>query len=115
MNYMAKILVAGDDPGEMRARALVMEFAGHQCATAASLQEAVKLLGESFFDLVVTDCKLGGNSGAEIVSNLKCAAPETAVMALAENSETAGGADAVLTVPCSPEEFFQCIERLSLV
>lgn len=111
---MGKILVVSDDFAQMQARALLMEFAGHQCEAAGSLDEAMELLRESSFDVVVTDGKLGDKGVAEIVRSLKGASPGIIIIALNEETGTTADADAVLPIPSSYEELFECIERLSL-
>ena len=110
---MPKILLVGNDPAEREVRALVIEFGGHRCKTAASQKEAVKLLREESFDLVVTDFKPNGRSPAQIVKSLKGAFPEVPLMALSESGDTViKGADEVLAIPCSPEHLLQRIERM---
>ncbi len=110
---MPKILLVGNDPAEVEVRALVMEFGGHRCKTAASHKEAIKLLREESFDLVVTDFKPNGSSPAQIVKNLQGAFPEVPLMVLSESGNTVvKGADEVLAIPCSPEHLLQRIERM---
>ena len=90
---------------------MVMEFGGHRCATAGSLDEAVKSLQQDCFDLVVTDSQLGDSPG-EIIRSLKRAAPQTAILVIQEKDAIVPEADAVLTIPCSDEDLFQRIESL---
>ena len=108
---MAKILVAGSDGAEREACAVVIEFGGHRCATAGSLDEAVKTLQQDCFDLVVADSQLGRSPG-EIITSLKRAAPQTAVLVMQEKDTTVPETDAVLTIPCSDKDLFQRIESL---
>ena len=108
---MARVLVAGSDCAEREARAVVIEFGGHRCETACSLDEAVKSLRHDCFDLVVADSQLG-NSPGEIINSLKHAAPQTAVLVIQEENTTFPEGDAVLTIPCSDEDLFQRIETL---
>ena len=110
---MPKILLVGNNPAEREVRALVMEFGGHRCKTAASLKEAMKLLREESVDLAVTDFKPNGSSPAQIVKSLKGAFPEVPLMVLSESGDTVvKGADEVLVIPCSPENLLQRIERM---
>lgn len=108
---MARILVAGNNSADREVRALILEFGGYNCATAGSVEEAVNLLQKAFFDLVVTDLKLGGSSPEHIVRTLKAVSPEVTVIALAESGETAESADEVLPVPCSPKDLLQRITQ----
>lgn len=110
---MPKILLVGNDPAERDVRALVIEFGGHRCKTAASLKEAMKLLRGESFDLAVTHFKPNGSSPAQIVKSLKSAFPEVPLMVLSESGDTVvKGADEVLVIPCSPENLLQRIERM---
>ena len=98
---------------EREVRALVIEFGGHRCKIAASQKEAVKLLREESFNLVVTDFKPNGRSPAQLVKSLKGTFPEVPLMALSESGDTViNGADEVLAIPCSPEHLLQRIERM---
>ena len=79
---MGKIFVVAADSTERDGLALAIELGGHSCATAASLQEAVSLLGKGTFDLVVTDYALEGIEPGQIVKSLKDACPKVVVMVL---------------------------------
>lgn len=110
---MSKILLVGNDPAKREVRALVMEFGGHRCKTAASLKEAMKLLREESFDLAVADFKPNGSSPLQIVKILKGLFPEVPLMILSESGDTVvKGADEVLAIPCSPENLLQHIKQM---
>ena len=110
---MAKVLIAGSDPAVRDARALVIEFGGHRCRTANSLEEALTLLQLEPFDLIVTDFKTNGSSPEAIVKRLKAAVPEAAVMVLAEPGNIIVKAAAeMLVIPCSPDSLLQHIEQV---
>lgn len=115
---MARILVLGSQPTERGGLALVMEFAGHRCAEAGSLQEAAKALREDTFDLVLSDSTIGESNAEQIVKALKAASPGAAVMVLSEEAEpskssstppkagaskaSSSSSDEVITLPFSP-------------
>lgn len=109
---MGNILVVSGDPIEREARALVIELTGHECATAASLEQAVSLLRKNPFDLVITDSDLPDADCDQIVRRLKSACPSVAVMALCESPETIRGADARVDIPCSPKELQEGIDQV---
>src|SRR6266478_641066 len=108
---MARILMVGSDGTDREVRALIVEFGGHNCATAASLEEAVNLLQKGMFDLVVTELKLSGNSPEQVIKRMKVS-PEMAVIVLTESGETVESADAVLPIPCSHEDLVRRIEHV---
>ena len=110
---MAKVLIAGSDPAVRDARALVIEFGGHRCRTANSLEEALTLLQLEPFDLIVTDFKTNGSSLEAIVKKLKAAVPEAAVMVLAEPGNiTVKAAAEMLVIPCPPDSLLHHIEQV---
>ncbi|MCZ6753220.1 MAG: response regulator [Acidobacteria bacterium] len=110
---MAKLLLVGDDPAEREVLGLVIEFGGHRCRLAVSLEEAVKLLQREFFDLVITDIKQDRRSSRQIVKGLKAASAKAAVMILTESGDTdAKEADAIVAIPCSPKNLLQRIEHV---
>ncbi len=110
---MAKILVVGDDPAEQEVLSLVIEFKGHCCRVAISLEEAAKLLKRESFDLVVIEVKHDRRSSRHIVKRLKVASTDVAVMILSEGGDTAvEEADAIVAIPCSPEKLLQRIEHV---
>ncbi|MBI3894504.1 MAG: PilZ domain-containing protein [Acidobacteria bacterium] len=108
---MAKILVVCGNSADREVRALVLEFAGYSCATAGSVEEAGNLLQKAFFDLVVTDLKMGGYGPEHIIRTLKGASPEVVVIALAQSSESLELADEIVRVPCSPKDLVQRITQ----
>jgi len=98
---MARILIVGKQSAENDGLSLVMEFAGHKCASARSLKEAEGLIQKEPHDLVLADSTLG--DGAEqIVRNLKAIAPGVAVMVLTDDTDFRFGGDEVITSPYSP-------------
>lgn len=98
---MARILVLGNQPAERDGLALVIEFAGHRCVTAGSLQEAVDLMRKETYDLVLVDSTLGDSGSEQIVRTFKGISPGVAVMVITEEADFASGAE-VITLPYSP-------------
>ena len=110
---IGKTLVIAADSTERQGRAFAIEMAGYSCATAASLPEAVRLLGSNSFDLVVTEPALEGFEPGQIVKSLKKACPSVVVMALYHpaNAGAVLPADISLAIPCSPKKFHNSIRR----
>ena len=104
---IARILVAGTDHAATAARALVIEFAGHHCETAGSLEEIQTCLRENSFELVVADPSLGG-SLPEIMRVLKRNSPDAIVMLLTENGKALLAVESdVLT--CTTNDFLRSL------
>ena len=98
---MARILVVGKQSAERDGLSLVMEFAGHQCASAKSLKEAAGFIQREPYDLVLADSTLG-DSAEQIVRSLKATSPRLAVMVLSDDADFRFGGDDVITSPYSP-------------
>lgn len=108
---MARILVAANNAEDRGLLALVIEFGGHLCKMAGSLQESVGLLRNHSFDLVIAGFKLDGARLDKIVKSIKNASPKVPVMILFESSDATEVPDEVLVTVASPEALFQHIER----
>ncbi len=77
---MASILVVDDERSMREFLEILLAKQGHQVATEATVAGALKRLSEADFDLVITDLKLGRDSGMEILEKLKEASPATEVV-----------------------------------
>jgi DNA-binding NtrC family response regulator len=75
----AAILVVDDDANLRRVIECSLSERGYAVATAACGEDAVGRLDDGF-DLVVTDVKLGGMSGLDLLGQIKARNPETGVI-----------------------------------
>jgi DNA-binding response OmpR family regulator len=64
---MAKILCVDDEPAAVALKQTILERAGHSVMTCSSANDAIALLAKEPFDAVVTDWKLGEESGRKIL------------------------------------------------
>lgn len=64
---MAKILCVDDEPTAVALKKNILERAGHAVTIAVSANEAIDWLRSEQFDAVVTDWKLGEESGRQIL------------------------------------------------
>ena len=67
---MAKILVVEDDPEYRNFVASVLKKSGHAITEAGDGREALELLSENEFDLVVTDVLMPNLNGKELIEEL---------------------------------------------
>jgi putative two-component system response regulator len=76
----SKILITDDEPGvcEILSRWLMAE--GYSCATAFSGEQAIRLLGDDDFRLIVSDVLMPGLSGLDLLELVRNRFPETAVI-----------------------------------
>lgn len=84
------ILVIDDDE---QIRLLLMEILqeGHDCWEVSSAEEALLVLAQESFDLVISDISMGGMSGLELVPQIHSLAPDCIVVMISgqNNVETA--------------------------
>jgi len=98
---------------------MVLEEEGHQAIGVSSPDEALQLLAEQQFGVIVTEYKLTGISGIEFICRLKEVAPATPIILLSGYvdalglSERSTGADAVLMKSASePNQLPRTVSRL---
>ena len=76
----AHLLVVDDDPVTVNLLKEVLTKEGYEVITALSGQEAMARGMENFFDIVITDMRLGDQDGMEVLRSFKKLAPETTVI-----------------------------------
>ena len=113
------LLIDGHRVG-LRARCTVLEEAGHEATGVTSLDEALAILAEEKFSVIVTEFKFTGNvTCTEVISRLREVAPGTPVILLSGYVDALGlcerstGADAVLMKSASePNQLTHTVSRL---
>jgi DNA-binding response OmpR family regulator len=115
---VANILCVDDDPEIIRIKRPILEGAGHTMTACTSAAAAIEALQTGSFDAVVTDWRLGGDSGRSVVQ----AARRTSQLAVpvivisgyvAEAFQAAEPlADLYLEKPADPRELVQVLEAL---
>jgi len=96
---MGRLLIVGNPSQERNGLALILEFAGHQCAIADTLEEAGALVQKEDYNLVLADSLPGGFSVEETVRALRRVAPRASVMFLTEEVEPRSKSDEVVSGP----------------
>jgi DNA-binding NarL/FixJ family response regulator len=119
---MAKrLLVVDDDPGLLRAVAETLRAEGYEVTTARRGAEALVCIAESLPDLIVSDIRMPGMDGYELVRNLRASARTRLipVVFLTAKDETAdriagfrSGVDAYLTKPFEPDELLAVVANI---
>lgn len=98
----AHILLVDDNQLGLAARKSVLEEQGHRVATARSGEEGLELFRRSAFDLVITDFKMPGMNGIELIRQVRTLRPEVPVILISGYADALGlteastGADAVI-------------------
>src|SRR3954470_3133859 len=77
---MARILVADDEPGLREFITDSLELDDHTVVPAKDGREAARLLDERGFDLVITDLKMPGLSGMDLLRKVRAEQPEVEVI-----------------------------------
>jgi DNA-binding NtrC family response regulator len=77
---MGRILVADDHDALRRGLALALRAAGHETEEAGNGNAAIEKLHESYFDVVVSDLKMGGSDGLDVLRTTKSMHPSASVI-----------------------------------
>jgi YesN/AraC family two-component response regulator len=120
-----KILLVDDDPFILQSIASALEQEEYQVATTASGKEAIELLEENNFDLILTDLVMDPIDGIGVLKSAKEKNPDTMVIILTGFGDLISAIDALrldaddfLLKPCEPEELSfrisSCLEKLEL-
>ena len=113
-----RLLVVDDDPSLLRAVAETLRAEGYEVTAARRGAEALVRVAQSLPDLIVSDIRMPGMDGSDLVRNLR-AAPRTRlipIVFLTAKDETAdriagfrSGVDAYLTKPFEPDELLAVV------
>jgi two-component system response regulator HydG len=77
---MGRILVVDDHDALRRGLARALTEAGHETVEAPNGNAAIACLHESYFDVVLSDLKMGGSDGLEVLRTTKALHPSSAVI-----------------------------------
>lgn len=112
------LLFVDDEPNMRRSFEAIMAEEGYQTITVDSAEAALQALKQQEFFMVITDARLGGMSGYELLRQLRAQYPELPVLMitayatpkLAVEAIKAGAID-YLAKPFAPEELLHAIAR----
>src|SRR5690242_546745 len=79
---MAKILVVDDERNMRATLAMMLRGAGHDVEEAGDGDRGSELASQGGFDLVLTDLKMGGKSGLEVLRRTRETQPLTEVIVM---------------------------------
>ncbi|HWI40189.1 MAG TPA: sigma-54 dependent transcriptional regulator [Verrucomicrobiae bacterium] len=82
MNTSAKILVVDDDASLRRVLEYNLQEEGYDVLTAADGADGLRLFAEQLPDLVITDLKMPGVDGFQVLAAIKEKSPETLVIVI---------------------------------
>jgi len=106
-----KILIVDDEELILNSLGLELEGEGYEVSLAADGEEAIAILRENYFDLIITDLMMEGLNGLEVLKVAKQIDPEIAVVILTGYGEVASAIEALrlgaadyLLKPCDCKE-----------
>jgi len=118
-NESYKILIVDDEADICRALEFFLSREGYEIKTASSGNEAVEMLKKSNFDMLLTDLKMEGMDGLELLDKARDMAPTTipVIMTAYASVESAvnamkKGAEDYIVKPFVNEDVKQTIKRL---
>jgi two-component system, NtrC family, response regulator HydG len=77
---MGRILIADDHDALRRGLCRALTEAGHDTEEAPNGNAALAKLHDGYFDVVLSDLKMGGSDGLEVLRTTKAMHPTTAVI-----------------------------------
>ncbi|MDP4199886.1 MAG: sigma-54 dependent transcriptional regulator [Bacteroidota bacterium] len=93
---MASILFVDDELSTRDNYRTILEHYGHQVTLASNVQEGVNLLSSNgVFDLVITDMRMGSESGLDMLRQARTLAPETEVIVLTGHAQLENAVEAM--------------------
>ncbi len=92
---MGSILVVDDERSMREFLTILLDKQGHRVAAEADLAGALRQLGEAEWDLVVTDLRLGKDSGIQVLEAVKAAWPATEVVMISAFATTENAVQAM--------------------
>ncbi|GAC1469729.1 MAG: sigma-54 dependent transcriptional regulator [Isosphaeraceae bacterium] len=82
MDQQIRVLVVDDDEPHAQAVAESLERVGYDCVIATNGQDALRMIEEQTFDIIVTDLIMDGIGGLEVLAKAKRELPDAEVVIL---------------------------------
>ncbi len=115
----ARILLVNDNADGILVRRLMLEEAGYVVETARDGEQALERFASSTFDVVITDYRMPGMNGVEVIGHIRKVNPDAKIVLLSGFVEILGlteqntGANAVVAKNSSePAYLMRWVKRL---
>lgn len=115
---MSDVLVVDDEPSILEFLEVLLSKHGHQVRTAATVELATKALAASVPDLVITDFRIGKESGLEVVKAARALSMPPEVIVVTAYGTPASAVEAMrqgaydyVTKPFDNDELMLLVER----
>ncbi len=116
---MARILLVDDEINMAKTQAKILQRKGYVVETASNGREALRILGETPFDVVITDLKMPTMDGMQLLREMNVKERGCAVIVLTGHGTIESAVEAMqrgaadyLTKPCNPEELLLKVDKL---
>ena len=116
----ARVLLVDDNQFGITARKMILEAAGYSVESALSGEEAWELIQKAQFDIVVTDYRMGGMNGVELISLIRKSGSSARIILLSGFAGCLGlteensGADEVLVKSnTEAQELLRSVRKLA--
>lgn len=113
------ILVVDDERLIRESLFEILRIEGFHANMAASAEEALEMMKDQKFDIVLTDLKLPHMSGIELIEEVKALSPETEIILITGYGSIESAVDAVkkgaynyITKPVNDDEIKSCIRKI---
>lgn len=121
MNDKLRIMVIDDEPIVGKRLKRTLEKAGYDVETFTKSSAAIEAIKKTAFDIIVTDLKMEGIDGIDILETAKRKNPDTQVIIITGYSRRYTAADAInkgaldfITKPFKIDDLKQAIKRAEM-
>ncbi len=115
---MAQILIVDDERSMREFLEILLQREGHEVAVCGAASDALLALEGADFDLIISDIKMPGITGLELLERVKEISPETPVVLITAHGSTESAVEAMrlgaydyLTKPCSVDEICLVVDK----
>ena len=111
---MTRILVVDDEPANLRLLGYVLSHNGYETAQAKDGLDALELLAQSRFDLVISDVRMPRMDGVALARHIVSSQPITPIFLMTAYQFDSREDISALNVPClgKPFSFDQLLSRI---
>ena len=110
-----RVLLVDDEPGVLRSLSTGLSLLGYQVTCEARPQEALALLEDEDFDVVVTDQMMPEMSGVELAASIAALRPDLPVVLMSGaeiDGDAASSVRATLSKPLRIPELAACVRSV---
>jgi DNA-binding NtrC family response regulator len=112
-----RILIVDDDPNMLELLRRNLSMQEDEVITASGVTEAIGILDKTPIDLVITDMKMPGRSGLELIRHVRENCKNAEVMVVTGYATEAiraarAGAEEYLVKPFTEDELFSAVQRV---